>query len=186
MSSSRRDPGSGTGQWSGETMIPWRSVAGPQSWKTGIVEAPVGSPVKIGNGAIVSHGAIVHGATIGDNALVGIGAIVLDGVDVGPTSIIGAGAIVPPRVIILPNTLALGIPAMPVREVRAREGRWLPRRGSGSPRRSKSTRKHSPGDPHFPLLWGKVNAEGHSSTKTHAPQSGFLAAQTLLPCSMRR
>ncbi len=125
MSSSRRDPGSGTGQWSGETMIPWRSVAGPQSWKTGIVEAPVGSPVKIGNGAIVSHGAIVHGATIGDNALVGIGAIVLDGVDVGPTSIIGAGAIVPPRAVIPPNTLALGIPAMPVREVRAREGEMV-------------------------------------------------------------
>ncbi len=95
-------------------MIPWSSVAGTQSWKTGIVEAPVGSPVKNGNGAIVSHGAIIHGASIGDNALVGIGAIVLEGVDVGPASIIGAGAIVPPRAGILPNTLALGIPAMPV------------------------------------------------------------------------
>jgi carbonic anhydrase/acetyltransferase-like protein (isoleucine patch superfamily) len=73
---------------------------------------------KIGDGAIVSHGAIVHGATIGDNALVGIGAIVLDGGTVGEGSIIGAGAVVPPRAVIPPNTLALGIPAKGVREVR--------------------------------------------------------------------
>ncbi len=83
-----------------------------------IVEAPVGSPVKIGNGALVSHGAIIHGATIGTNVLVGIGAIVLDGAIVGEGSIIGAGAVVPPRAVIPPNTLALGIPAKPVREVR--------------------------------------------------------------------
>ena len=83
-----------------------------------IVEAPVGSPVKIGDGAIVSHGAIIHGATIGTNVLVGIGAIVLDGAIVGEGSIIGAGAVVPPRAVIPPNTLALGIPAKPVREVR--------------------------------------------------------------------
>ncbi len=83
-----------------------------------VVEAPVGSPVKIGDGAIVSHGAIIHGATIGTNVLVGIGAIVLDGATVGEGSIIGAGAVVPPRAVIPPNTLALGIPAKPVREVR--------------------------------------------------------------------
>jgi carbonic anhydrase/acetyltransferase-like protein (isoleucine patch superfamily) len=83
-----------------------------------VVEAPVGCPVKIGDGAIVSHGAIIHGATIGDEALVGIGAIVLDGATVGEGSIIGAGAVVPPRAVIPPNTLALGIPAKPVREVR--------------------------------------------------------------------
>ena len=48
-----------------------------------IVEAPVGSPVKIGDEAIVSHGAIAHGATVGAGALVGIGSIVLDGTEVG-------------------------------------------------------------------------------------------------------
>jgi len=86
-----------------------------------VVEAPVGSPVKIGDGAIISHGAIVHGATIGGNSLVGIGAVVLDGAVVGEGSIIGAGAVVPPRAVIPPNTLALGIPAKPVREVREGE-----------------------------------------------------------------
>ncbi len=55
-----------------------------------IVEAPVGNPVRIGDGAIVSHGAIVHGATIGDEVLVGVEAIVLDGATVGKGAIIGA------------------------------------------------------------------------------------------------
>ena len=90
-----------------------------------IVEAPVGNPVKIGDDASVSHGAIVHGATIGDEVLVGIGAIVLDGATVGKGAIIGAGALVPPRTIIPPNTLALGIPAKPVREVRDREREFV-------------------------------------------------------------
>ena len=90
-----------------------------------IVEAPVGSPVKIGDGAIVSHGAIVHGATIGDEVLVGIGAIVLDGATVGKGAIIGAGAVVPPRTVIPPNTLALGIPAKPAREVRDGEREFV-------------------------------------------------------------
>ena len=86
-----------------------------------IVEAPVGSPVKIVDEAIVSHGAIVHGATIGAGALVGIGAIVLDGVEVGEGSIIGSGALVSPRAVIPSNTLALGIPAKPLRAVRDNE-----------------------------------------------------------------
>ena len=86
-----------------------------------VVEAPVGSPVKIGDGVIVSHGAIVHGATLGDEAMVGIGGIILDGATVGEGSIIGAGAVVPPGAVIPPNTLALGIPAKPVREVRTSE-----------------------------------------------------------------
>jgi carbonic anhydrase/acetyltransferase-like protein (isoleucine patch superfamily) len=90
-----------------------------------IVEAPLGSPVKIGDGAIVSHGAIVHGATIGDDVLIGIGAIILDGADVGEGSIIGAGAVVPPRAVIPPNTLALGIPAKPVREVKDGEREFV-------------------------------------------------------------
>jgi carbonic anhydrase/acetyltransferase-like protein (isoleucine patch superfamily) len=83
-----------------------------------VVEAPTGSPVKICDEAIVSHGAIVHGATVGVRVLVGIGAIVLDGAEVGEGSIIGSGAVVPPRAVIPPNTLALGIPAKPIREVR--------------------------------------------------------------------
>jgi carbonic anhydrase/acetyltransferase-like protein (isoleucine patch superfamily) len=90
-----------------------------------IVEAPVGSPVKIGDEAIVSHGAIVHGATVGARALVGIGAIVLDGAEVGDGAIIGSGALVPPRAVIPPDTLALGIPAKPLRGVKDNEREWV-------------------------------------------------------------
>lgn len=90
-----------------------------------VVEAPMGSPVKIGDEAIVSHGAIVHGALVGARCLVGIGAIVLDGANVGESSIIGSGAVVPPGAVIPPNTLALGIPAKPLREVRENERRWV-------------------------------------------------------------
>ena len=82
-----------------------------------LVEAPKGHPVTIGRGVLVSHGAIIHGATVGDRALVGIGAIVLDGARIGEEAIVAAGALVPPGKEIPPRTLALGIPAKPVREL---------------------------------------------------------------------
>lgn len=83
-----------------------------------VIEAPTGMPVKIGDDTIISHGAVVHGARIGSNVLVGIGAIVLDGAEVGDGAIIGSGALVSPRAVIPPNQLAIGLPAKPLREVR--------------------------------------------------------------------
>ena len=82
-----------------------------------IIEAPTGSPVRIGENAIISHGATVHGAQIGDYTLVGIGAIVLDGSKVGDGSIIGSGALVPQRTEIPPGKLVIGIPGKVVRDV---------------------------------------------------------------------
>jgi carbonic anhydrase/acetyltransferase-like protein (isoleucine patch superfamily) len=64
---------------------------------------------------------VLHGATVGDGALIGIGAIVLNGAVVGEEAIIGAGAVVPEEMIIPPRTLALGIPAKVVRELREEE-----------------------------------------------------------------
>jgi len=90
-----------------------------------VVEAPTGFPVEIGDDAIISHGAIVHGAKIGDRVLVGIGAMVLDGAEVGDGSIVGSGALVPPGSRIPPNQLALGLPAKPIREVREGEREYL-------------------------------------------------------------
>lgn len=86
-----------------------------------VVEAPTGMPVSIGDDTIISHGGIVHGARIGSNVLVGIGAMVLDCAEIGDGAIVGSGALVPPRVVIPPNQLALGIPAKPFREVRDAE-----------------------------------------------------------------
>ncbi len=82
-----------------------------------IVEAPSGKPVYIGDETLISHGAIVHGAKVGKNVLVGIGAIILDGSSIGDNSIIAAGALVPPGREIPPNSIAMGIPAKIVRGV---------------------------------------------------------------------
>jgi carbonic anhydrase/acetyltransferase-like protein (isoleucine patch superfamily) len=92
-----------------------------------LIEAPTGFPVSIGRDTIISHGATVHGATVGDNCVVGIGAIVLDGAKVGDGAMVGSGALVSPRTEIPPNTLALGVPAKPVREVRDREREYMAR-----------------------------------------------------------
>ena len=90
-----------------------------------VVEAPTGFPVEIGDDSIVSHGAIVHGARIGNRVLVGIGAMVLDGAEVGDGSIVGSGALVPPGLKIPPNQLVLGLPAKPIRKVRDGEREYL-------------------------------------------------------------
>ncbi len=86
-----------------------------------IIEAPKGKPVIVGEKVLISHGAIVHGAKIKDGALIGIGAIVLDGALIGEGAIVGSGAVVPPGKEIPPKTLALGVPAKPVRALRDAE-----------------------------------------------------------------
>jgi carbonic anhydrase/acetyltransferase-like protein (isoleucine patch superfamily) len=90
-----------------------------------LIEAPTGNPVEIGDDVIISHGATVHGATIGDDCIVGIGAIVLDKAQIGSKSIIGSGALVSPRVKVPENQLVLGIPAKPVRECKAAEHSYM-------------------------------------------------------------
>ncbi len=69
----------------------------------------------IGNNVTVGHGAILHGCTIGDNCLIGMGAIVLNGAKVGNNCLIGAGAMVTPNTVIPDGYLVLGSPAKPKR-----------------------------------------------------------------------
>jgi carbonic anhydrase/acetyltransferase-like protein (isoleucine patch superfamily) len=90
-----------------------------------LIEAPTGNPVTIGKDVIVSHGGTVHGATIEDGSIVGIGAIVLDNAVVGKGSIIGSGSLVSPRAEIPAGQLALGTPAKPVRECKEREIEYM-------------------------------------------------------------
>ena len=78
-----------------------------------LVEAPTGNPVSIGSDVIVSHGATIHGAKIGNKAIIGIQAVVLDRAEIGEGAMVGAGALVSPRKIIPPGMVALGIPAEP-------------------------------------------------------------------------
>ncbi len=78
-------------------------------------------PVKIGDGVTVGHGAIVHSAEIGDNVLVGMGSIVLDGAVVGKNSIIGAGAVVTGGTVIPDNSLVVGVPGKVIKETGLKE-----------------------------------------------------------------
>jgi carbonic anhydrase/acetyltransferase-like protein (isoleucine patch superfamily) len=74
-------------------------------------------PTRIGDEVTVGHRAVVHGCDVGDGALIGIGAVVLDGARIGEGALIGAGAVVTPGSRIDANTLALGTPARPVRRL---------------------------------------------------------------------
>lgn len=74
-------------------------------------------PVIIEDDVTLGHQVTVHAATIRKNALIGMGAIILDGADIGENAFIGAGSLVSPGTKIPPNTLALGSPARVVREL---------------------------------------------------------------------
>jgi len=80
-----------------------------------------GFPVTVGAGCTIGHRAIIHGCTIGDNVLVGMGAIVLNGAKVGDNSLIGAGALIPEGKEIPPNSLVVGLPGKVVRPLTADE-----------------------------------------------------------------
>ncbi|RLF45871.1 MAG: gamma carbonic anhydrase family protein [Thermoplasmata archaeon] len=80
------------------------------------IEAP--KKVIIGEGSIISHGAIVHGSIIGENVLVGIGAIVLE-VNVGKNSIIAAGSVITKDV--EEGSMVAGVPARKIREVNEKD-----------------------------------------------------------------
>lgn len=79
------------------------------------VHVSKGFKTSIGDDVTVGHNAIVHGATVGDRVLIGMGAIILDGAIVENDVIIGAGALIPPGKIIPSNSLVIGSPGKVVR-----------------------------------------------------------------------
>jgi len=74
-------------------------------------------PVVVGDGVTIGHNATVHGCTLEDDVLIGIGAIVLNGAHIGRGSIIAAGALVPERTMIPPRSLVAGVPGKIRREL---------------------------------------------------------------------
>jgi carbonic anhydrase/acetyltransferase-like protein (isoleucine patch superfamily) len=78
-------------------------------------------PLVIGSRVTIGHGAILHGCTVADGALIGMGAIILDGATIGEEALIGAGALVTEGTHIPPRTLAVGAPAKPRRELTEEE-----------------------------------------------------------------
>lgn len=75
------------------------------------------NPTVIGDYVTAGHNCVIHGATIGNHVVIGIGAIVLSGARVGDNSVIGAGAVVTEKSDIPSNSLVLGIPGKVVKEV---------------------------------------------------------------------
>ncbi|MEY8389251.1 gamma carbonic anhydrase family protein [Oscillospiraceae bacterium 38-13] len=76
---------------------------------------------QVGSGCTIGHGAIVHGCTIGDNVLVGMGAIVLNGARIGDDCIVGAGALVTGKLDAPAGSMILGSPAKVVRPLTEEE-----------------------------------------------------------------
>ena len=75
------------------------------------------APVTIGNNVSIAHNAIVHGSTIHDNVLIGMGAILMDHVVVESNSIIAAGAVVSKNTIIESGSVYAGVPAKKIKSV---------------------------------------------------------------------
>lgn len=78
-------------------------------------------PVSIGENVTIGHGVIIHGSAIGDNCLIGMGAIILDGAEIGSDTIIGAGSLVTQGKKIPSGVLCVGSPAKVIRELTQEE-----------------------------------------------------------------
>jgi carbonic anhydrase/acetyltransferase-like protein (isoleucine patch superfamily) len=68
-------------------------------------------PTVVGDEVTIGHRVVLHGCTVHDRCLIGIGSVVLDGAEIGPEAMVGAGALVPPGMKVPPRTLVLGTPA---------------------------------------------------------------------------
>ena len=94
-------------------------VVGPRSniQDLTMVHVDEGVPCTIGADVGVGHRCVLHGCTIEDGCLIGMGSVLLNNVHVGAGSVIGAGAVVPEGMRIPPGSLVLGVPAKVIRPV---------------------------------------------------------------------
>jgi carbonic anhydrase/acetyltransferase-like protein (isoleucine patch superfamily) len=82
-------------------------------------------PLIIGSDVTVGHNVVLHGCTIQDRVLVGMGAIIMDGAVIGEDSVVGAGALVVEGTVVPPKSLILGSPARIRRSVTDNELAWI-------------------------------------------------------------
>lgn len=90
-----------------------------------VVHTDPGHNVVIGDGVTIGHNATIHGCEIGDNTLIGMGAIVLNGAKIGRSCLIGAGSLVTEHTVIPDGSLAFGSPAKVQRPLTEEEIRSL-------------------------------------------------------------
>jgi carbonic anhydrase/acetyltransferase-like protein (isoleucine patch superfamily) len=80
-----------------------------------VLHSDMGVPLTVGRDCTIGHRAILHGCTIGDNSLIGMGATVLNHAMIGKNCLIGAGALIPERKVIPNNSLVVGAPGKVIR-----------------------------------------------------------------------
>jgi carbonic anhydrase/acetyltransferase-like protein (isoleucine patch superfamily) len=85
------------------------------------LHADPGFPVTVGERVSIGHNAVVHGATVGDDCLIGMGATVLNGAVIGAGSLVAAQALVPQGMVVPPGSLVAGVPAKVRRELSQEE-----------------------------------------------------------------
>lgn len=86
-----------------------------------VCHTDMGFPLTIGAGCTIGHKAMLHGCTIGENSLIGMGAIVLNGATIGRDCLIGAGALIPEGKDIPDGSLVRGMPGKMIRQLEERE-----------------------------------------------------------------
>ena len=82
-----------------------------------IVHVDAGRPTVIGARVGVGHRVILHGCTVEDECLIGMGSVLLNGVVIGSGSVVAAGAVVPEGMVVPPGSLVMGVPARVARPV---------------------------------------------------------------------
>ena len=91
--------------------------AGSNVQENCVLHTDMGFPLTIGVGCTIGHKAMLHGCTIGNNSLVGMGATVLNGAVIGDNCLIGAGALIPEGKVIPDGSLVMGMPGKVVRDL---------------------------------------------------------------------
>lgn len=90
-----------------------------------VLHADPGFPCRLGARVTVGHAAVVHGAIVEDDVMIGMRAVVLNGARIGSESIIGAGSVVTEGTEIPPRSMVLGVPGKVVRQVSDDQAAWI-------------------------------------------------------------
>ena len=112
---------SGTSVWFGSTLRGDNELislgAGSNIQENCVLHTDLGYPLNIGANCTIGHKAMLHGCTIGDNTLIGMGATILNGAKIGKNCLIGAGALITEGKEIPDGSLVMGVPGKVVRQL---------------------------------------------------------------------
>ena len=109
-----------------------------------VLHADPGIPCRLGDRVTVGHGAIIHGATIENDVLIGMRAVVLNGATIGSGSIVAAGAVVTEGMIVPPGSIVTGMPAIVRGNVSERHTEMIRRAANHYVRAGKAYRESMP------------------------------------------